>query len=117
LAALVEPTARGDPEPPLRWTCKSTSRRSAELRQQGFRVGPRTVARELKEQEFSLPSNRKTHEGPSRPDRHTQFTYINDPVMALQRDGQPVFSVDTKKKEWVGDFKNGGRAWRPYLAR
>jgi hypothetical protein len=113
LAALVEPTARGDPEHPLRWTCKSTSRLSGELRKQGFHVGPRTVAKELKEQEFSLQANRKTREGQSHPDRNAQFGYINDRVMAFQRAGQPAISVDTKKKELVGDFKNGGREWRP----
>jgi len=113
LAALVEPTARGDPEQPLRWTCKSTSNLSAGLWRQGFRVGPRTVAKELKEQEFSLQSNRKTHEGQPRPDRDAQFGYINEQVLAFQRRGQPAISVDTKKKELVGDFKNAGREWRP----
>jgi len=113
LAALVEPTARGDPEHPLRWTCKSTTKLAAELRKQGFRVGPRTVAKELKEQEYSLQSNRKTREGTSHPDRDAQFAYINEQVMAFQRRGQPAISVDTKKKELVGDFKNSGREWRP----
>ncbi len=113
LAALVEPTARGDPEHPLRWTCKSTSRLAAELQKQGFQVSPRTVAKELKEQEFSLQSNRKTREGTSHPDRNEQFAHINEQVMAFQRQGQPAISVDTKKKELVGDFKNSGREWRP----
>jgi hypothetical protein len=113
LAALVEPTARGDPEQALRWTCKSTTHLAAELRKQGFEVGARTVAKELKEQRFSLQSNRKTREGLSRPDRNEQFSYINQQVMAFQRQGQPVISVDTKKKELVGDFKNSGREWRP----
>jgi len=113
LAALVEPTARGDPEQGLRWTCKSTSKLAAELRKQGFRVGPRTVAKELKEQEYSLQSNRKTREGKSHPDRDAQFAYINQQVMAFQRQDQPAISVDTKKKELVGDFKNSGREWRP----
>ena len=112
LAALVEPTARGDPEHPLRWTCKSTSKLAAELRQQGFQVGPRTVAKELTRQEFSLQSNRKTREGASRPDRNAQFGYINEQVLAFQRRGRPAISVDTKKKELVGDFKNAGREWR-----
>jgi len=113
LAALVEPTARGDPEHPLRWTCKSTSKLAAELQGQGFQVSPRTVAKELKEQEFSLQSNRKTREGASHPDRNAQFAHINEQVMAFQRQGQPAISVDTKKKELVGDFKNSGRQWRP----
>ena len=113
LAALVEPTARGDPEHPLRWTCKSTSKLAAELRKQGFQVSPRTVAKELKEQKFSLQSNRKTREGQSHPDRDAQFAHINEQVQAFQKRGQPVISVDTKKKELVGDFKNGGREWKP----
>ena len=113
LAALVEPTARGDPEQSLRWTCKSTSKLASELRKQGFQVGMRTVAKELKEQEFSLQSNRKTREGASHPDRNEQFAHINEQVMAFQRRGQPAISVDTKKKELVGDFKNSGREWRP----
>jgi len=120
LAALVEPTARGDPEHPLLWTCpyggvspKSTAKLAAELRKQGFQVGPRTVAKELKEQRFSLQSNRKTREGQSHPDRDAQFAHINEQVVAFQRRGQPAISVDTKKKELVGDFKNAGRQWRP----
>jgi len=113
LATLVEPTARGDPEHALRWTCKSTSLLAAELRKQGFQIGARTVAKELKAQEFSLQSNRKTREGTSHPDRNGQFAYINDQVMAFQRRGQPAVSVDTKKKELVGDFKNSGQEWRP----
>ena len=113
LATLVEPTVRGDPERALRWTCKSTSNLAAQLRKQGFQVGPRTVAKELKAQEFSLQSNRKTREGTSHPDRNEQFTHINEQVMAFQRQEQPAISVDTKKKELVGDFKNSGREWRP----
>jgi len=113
LAALVEPTARGDPEQALRWTCKSTANLAAQLRKQGFRVGPRTVAKELKEQDFSLQSNRKTREGACHPDRDAQFACINEQVLAFQRRGQPAISVDTKKKELVGDFKNSGREWRP----
>lgn len=112
LERLVEPTTRGDPERPLRWTCKSTYQLAAELKRQGFKVGPRTVAKELKAQEFSLQANRKTREGESHPDRNAQFEYINEQVMAFQRRGQPAISVDTKKKELVGDFKNGGREWR-----
>ena len=113
LAALVEPTARGDPRQALRWTCKSTSKLAAQLRKQGFQVSPRTVAKELKEQDFSLQSNRKTREGASQPDRNEQFAHINEQVLAFQRRGQPAISVDTKKKELVGDFKNSGREWHP----
>lgn len=112
LEGLVEPTARGDPECALRWSCKSTSKLADELRRQGFVVGPRTVAKELKEQAFSLQANRKTREGSSHPDRDAQFGYINDQVLAFQRRGQPVISVDTKKKELVGNFKNAGQEWR-----
>jgi Rhodopirellula transposase DDE domain len=112
LAALVEPLTRGDPDRPLRWTCKSTSKLSRELSRQGFAVGPRTVAKELKDQEFSLQSNRKTREGESHPDRNAQFAYINEQVLVFQRRSQPAISVDTKKKELVGDFKNAGREWQ-----
>ena len=113
LAALVGPATRGDPQRALRWTCKSTLKLSRELGRQGFAVGPRTVAKELKRQEFSLQSNRKRHEGESHPDRNAQFEYINGQVMAFQRRGQPAISVDTKKKELVGAFKNAGREWAP----
>jgi transposase len=112
LEALVEPTARGDPESALRWTCKSTYRLASELGRQGFKVGPRTVAKQLKEREFSLQANRKTREGESHPDRNAQFGYINEQVMRFQKRGQPAISVDTKKKELVGNFKNAGREWR-----
>ena len=113
LRGLVEPTARGDPMQLLRWTCKSTSKLATELKRLGFQVGSRTVAKELKEQAFSLQVNRKTREGTSHPDRNAQFAHINDEVLRFQRRGQPAISVDTKKKELVGDFKNGGREWRP----
>ncbi len=113
LDALVEPTARGDPQSPLRWTCKSTRRLAEELCRQGFQVGDRTVAAMLKEADYSLQSNRKTREGQQHPDRDAQFRYINQQVKRFQSRGQPVVSVDTKKKELIGDFKNGGRAWRP----
>src|SRR4030042_740129 len=103
-AALGEPTARGDPEQPLRWTCKSTYRLANELRKQGFQVGPRTVAKELKGQQFSLQSNRKTREGTSHPDRNEQFAYINRQVMAFQRRGQPAVSGDTQKEGFGGGF-------------
>jgi len=113
VAALVEDSTRGDPMGPLRWTCKSTAKLSRELGRKGFAAGPRTVAKELQRQEFSLQSNRKTREGQSHPDRNAQFAYINQQVMTFQRCQQPAISVDTKKKELVGDFRNGGREWRP----
>jgi transposase len=113
LEALVEPVTRGDPESPLRWTCKSTRRLAEELTRQGHRVGPRTVAALLHEAGYSLQANRKTREGRAHPDRNAQFEYLNASVArSLMRD-QPAISVDTKKKELVGDFKNGGREWRP----
>jgi hypothetical protein len=112
LQRLVEPTARGDPESPLRWTCKSTRKLADELSKQGFKVGSRTVAKELKAQQFSLQANRKTREGTSHPDRDAQFARINEQVLRFQRRRQPVISVDTKKKELVGEFKNAGREWR-----
>ncbi len=112
LEHLVDPTARGDPESALRWTCKSTRKLADELRRQGFEVGPHTVARELKEQGLSPQSNRKTRDGDSHPDRDAQFGHINKKAQSFMRRGQPVISVDTKKKELVGDFKNAGREWR-----
>jgi hypothetical protein len=110
----VDPTIRGDPESPLRWTCKSTRNLANELKRQGFGIGARTVAKELAEQGFSLQANRKTREGGSHPDRDAQFAHINEAVLRFQRRGQPAVSVDTKKKEIVGDFKNVGREWRPH---
>jgi hypothetical protein len=113
LEALTDPATRGDPGSPLRWTCKSTRRLAAELARQGHPVSDRTVARLLHEAGYSLQANRKTREGAAHPDRNAQFAYINERVRLFQRRGQPVVSVDTKKKELVGDFKNGGREWRP----
>jgi DDE family transposase len=113
LDALVEPTARGDPESPLRWTCKSVRRLAAELQSQGFRIGRQKVADLLWQAGYSLQGNRKTREGKQHPDRDAQFEYIASQSRKLQRRGQPVISVDTKKKELVGDFKNNGREWRP----
>jgi hypothetical protein len=110
---LVDPTTRGDPESPLRWTCKSTRKLADELKRQGFNVGPVTVAKELKAQGFSLQANRKTREGTSHPDRDAQFAHISEQVTRFQGRGQPVISVDTKKKELVGDFKNSGSEWHP----
>jgi hypothetical protein len=113
LEALVEPLTRGHPESPLRWTCKSTRRLAAELTSQGHRVGYRTVAWLLREAGYSLQANRKTREGNQHPDRNAQFEFINAQAMRFQKRHQPVISVDTKKKELVGDFKNGGQEWHP----
>lgn len=113
LEALVEPTSRGDPESPLRWTCKSVRQLAAELQRQGHKVGRQKVADLLADLAYSLQGNRKTKEGTAHPDRNAQFEHINTQVAAFQKRGQPVVSVDTKKKELVGDFKNGGREWRP----
>ncbi len=113
LEALVDPTTRGDPENPLRWTCLSTRQLAATLTAQGYRIGRQTVAHLLAELGYSLQGNRKTTEGTSHRDRDAQFHYIHGQVQAFQGRGQPVVSVDTKKKELVGDFKNGGQEWRP----
>ncbi len=113
LDALVEPVTRGDPETPLRWTCKSTRRLAEELSRQQHPLSPGTVARMLRDLGYSLQANRKTHEGESHPDRNAQFEYISQQVRRLQKRGQPVVSVDTKKKELVGNFKNAGQEWRP----
>jgi Rhodopirellula transposase DDE domain len=111
--ALVEPTARGDPRSPLRWTCKSTRRLAAELTRQGHRLSHTKVAQLLEGLGYSLQGLRKTKEGATHPDRNAQFAYINAQVQAFQRRGQPVVSVDTKKKELVGDFAHGGREYQP----
>ncbi len=113
LEALIEPATRGDPESALRWTCKSTRRLAGELTRLGHPVGPRTVAALLHEAGYSLQANRKTREGSSHPDRDAQFRYIDRLVRQRLARGQPAVSVDTKKKELVGDFRNGGREWRP----
>src|SRR6266568_3282555 len=113
LLALVDPGSRGDPESPLRWTTLSTRNLAAELTRQGHRVGPDTVARLLKEERFSLQGNAKTAEGVRHPDRDAQFRYINGQAREHLAAGQPVISVDAKKKENVGNFRNGGREWRP----
>ena len=113
LDALVDPATRGHPESPLCWTCKSTSNLAEELQRQGHPVTDRTVATLLKRAGYSLQSNRKTKEGSSHPDRNAQFEYINKRAIAFQRRHQPVVSVDTKKKELVGEFKNAGEEWQP----
>jgi hypothetical protein len=111
LERLVEPESRGDPQSPLRWTCKSTRRLAKELTAQGHTAGPTTVRRLLKAAGYSLQANRKTREGKSHPDRDAQFRYINRRVKAQQRHGQPAISVDTKKKETLGNLKNPGAEW------
>jgi DDE family transposase len=114
LESLLEPVTRGDPQSPLRWTCKSTRRLAAELTRQEHPVGPRTVAALLREAGYSLQANRKTREGASHPDRNAQFEYLNASVARFLIRGQPAISVDTKKKELVGDFRNNGREWHPH---
>ena len=113
LDALVDPTTRGDPMSALRWTCKSTYRLTEELKRQGHRVSQRTVCDLLGQAGFSLQSTRKTREGTQHEDRDAQFAYIARLVAEYQDVGDPVISVDTKKKELVGDFKNAGREWQP----
>jgi hypothetical protein len=113
LGALVEPTSRGDPQSPLLWTCKSVRRLAQELQAQGHQVGRTLVSELLDDMGDSLQANRKTREGDSHPDRDAQFQHINAMVSAALAGHEPVISVDTKKKELVGDFKNGGREYRP----
>jgi hypothetical protein len=113
LEALVEPTTRGDPMSALRWTCKSTRQLAAELVRQGHQVSHTTVAEVLRALNYSLQATRKTKEGSEHPDRDAQFVYLNEQTRAFQQRGQPAISVDCKKKELVGDFKNGGREWQP----
>jgi hypothetical protein len=113
LLALVEPDERGDPMSPLRWTTKSTRKLAAELTAQGHKVSADTVGDLLRGEGFSLQGNAKTIEGKQHPDRDAQFHYINEQVKAHQAAGEPVVSVDTKKKELAGQFKNAGREWRP----
>ena len=113
LEALVEPVTRGDPESPLRWTCKSVRQLAAELKRMGHQTSHRMVAELLHEMDYSLQANRKTLEGSSHPDRDAQFHHISGRIRAFQAERQPVISVDTKKKELVGDFKNNGRELRP----
>ena len=113
LESLVEPVTLGDPESPLRWTCKSTRQLSKELVGQGYQVSHVTIADLLHNLDYSLQANAKTLEGGKHPDRDAQFNYINEKVKQLLKRGQPVISVDTKKKELVGNFKNSGREWQP----
>jgi len=113
LESLVEPLTRGDPESPLRWTCKSTRKLAEELNKHGHRIGDRKVADLLHGLQYSLQANAKTREGSHHRDRNVQFEYINALAETFQKRKQPVISVDTKKKELVGDFKNKGREWGP----
>ncbi len=113
LDALVDPVSRGDPESPLRWTTKSTAKLAAELTALGHRVSARTVAKLLKQAGYSLQANSKTIEGDQHPDRDAQFGYLNTHVEGFLADGDPVISVDTKKKELVGNYKAAGREWEP----
>jgi len=113
LEGLVEPTVSGDPQSPLRWTSKSVRKLAGELNAMGHTVGRQLVDELLHLAGYSLQANRKTREGPDHPDRDEQFRYINGQVRRFQAAGHPVISVDTKKKELVGDFKNAGKTWRP----
>lgn len=113
LLSLVEPTTRGDPENPLRWTSKSVRNLAEQLNEQGIKISYQLVAELLQEQGYSLQSNVKTREGGTHIDRNAQFENINERIKVLQAEGQPVISVDAKKKELVGDFKNSGREWHP----
>ncbi len=113
LETLVDPVTRGDPMSLLRWTCKSAAQLAAALQTQGHPVSERTVNRLLHDLGYSLQSNRKTLEGRAHPDRDAQFQYINRRAKTFQKQGQPVVSVDTKKKELIGQFRNGGREWQP----
>jgi len=113
LERLVEPTTRGDPESPLRWTCKSVRQLALALQQENHQVSYQLVSEMLHDLGYSLQANRKTVEGTEHPDRNAQFEHINRQVGLFLQAGDPVISVDTKKKELVGNFKNGGREWRP----
>ena len=113
LETLVDPTTRGHPESPLRWTCKSTGNLAKELARQDHEASDRTVATLLKQAGYSLQANRKTKEGAAHPDRNAQFEHINGQALAFLQARQPLVSVDTKKKELEGEFKNAGREWHP----
>lgn len=112
LRKLVDSGTRGDPMSPIRWTCKSTSVLAAELKRQGFEVSSVKVGQLLKQDGYSLQSNRKTTEGKQHPDRNAQFEFIAKRIAAVQKKGQPALSIDTKKKEIVGNFKNSGKIYR-----
>jgi transposase len=114
LERLVEPLTRGDPESPLRWTCKSTTNLAEELHRQGHSISVSKVGELLHQLGYSLQSTRKSHEGSTSPDRNAQFEHINAQAQAFRKRGQPVISVDAKKRELVGNYKNGGREWHPH---
>jgi hypothetical protein len=113
LDRLIEPETRGDPESPLRWTCISTRTLAADLSRRGHAVSHAKIGQLLREQGYSLQSNRKTEEGEDHPDRDAQFRHINAQVKRALRAGTPVISVDTKKKELIGNYRNEGKQWRP----
>jgi len=113
LDAIVEPTAKGDPMSPLRWTTKSTRRLSEMLNEESFQVSPRQVCRLLHELEYQLAANRKSLEGGTNPDRNTQFEFINEQAALFLKRGWSVISVDAKKKELIGNYRQNGRVWRP----
>lgn len=113
LESLIDPVTRGDPESPLRWTCKSSAKLAEALKQMGHEVGETSVRHLLAELGYSLQANAKVREGTNHPDRNAQFEYINAQVEAFLAANEPVISVDTKKKELIGDYKNGGREWQP----
>lgn len=113
LESLIEPVTRGDPQSPLRWTCKSLRRLVEELKSRGHQVGYTVIEELLEEMGYSLQANQKSNEGASHPDRNAQFEFINARTQRELEVGNPVISVDTKKKELVGDFKNNGRSYRP----
>ncbi len=113
LKDLIDSSTRGEPNSSLLWTTKSLRNLSAELKIKGYNVGRDVVARILKSEGYSLQSNRKTNEGKSHPDRDAQFHYINKQVSSFQNSGYPVISIDAKKKENIGNFKNNGKEWKP----
>ena len=112
LEKILEPSVRGDPESSLRWTCKSTRHLAEELNKNGYRVSDRKICELLSDLGYSLQANFKTNEGKDHPDRDDQFLFIYEKVKSFQRDKQPVISVDTKKKELIGNYKNNGKKWR-----
>jgi hypothetical protein len=113
LDRLIDPLTRGDPESPLRWSCKSVRKLADSLREIGHKICPQSVANLLHSMGYSLQANRKTKEGTNHPDRNEQFEYVNEATKAFIAQGEPAISVDTKKKELVGEFKNNGREWNP----
>ncbi len=113
LEKLIEPDTRGDPESPLRWTCKSLRNLAEALKMMNHKTSHRMVGKLLHELKYSLQANRKTHEGGTHPDRNAQFEYINDTVKKFHTNKQPVISIDAKKKENVGEYKNNGKEWHP----